>query len=60
MAGKTIEAFIQQLDPKQALNEIARAVKTLFPLLDQESRLNFVVSLIGDAGTDKVASLVNL
>ena len=60
MPGKKIEDFIAELDPEQALNEIARAVKTLFPLLDQESRLNFVVSLIGDAGTDKVASLVNL
>ena len=60
MSGKTIEEFIEKLDPEQALKEIARAVKTLFPLLDQEARLNFVVSLIGDAGADKVASLVNL
>jgi hypothetical protein len=60
MPVKTMQEFIEKLDPEQALKEIARAVKTLFPLLDQESRLNFVVSLIGDAGTDKVASLVNL
>jgi hypothetical protein len=60
MPGKMIQELIEKLDPEKALKEIALAVKTLFPLLDQESRLNFVVSLIGDAGADKVASLVNL
>ncbi len=60
MPGKTILELIEKLDPEKALKEIALAVKTLFPLLDQKSRLNFVVSLIGDAGADKVASLVNL
>jgi hypothetical protein len=60
MPGKTIRELVEKLDPKKALKEISLAVKSLFPLLDQESRLNFVVSLIGDAGADKVASLVNL
>ena len=60
MPGKTIPELIEKLDPEKALKEIALAVKTLFPLLDQDARLNFVVSLIGDAGADKVASLVNL
>ena len=52
MPGKTIQEYIERLDPEKALKEIAKAVKTLFPLLDQDSRLDFVVSLIGDAGTD--------
>jgi len=60
MPGKTILELIEKLDPEKALKEIALAVKTLFPLLDQKSRLNFVVSLVGEAGSDKVASLVNL
>ena len=60
MPGKTIREVIEKLAPEKALKEISLAVKNLFPLLDQESRLNFVVSLIGDAGADKVASLVNL
>jgi hypothetical protein len=60
MPGKTIREVIEKLAPEKALKEISLAVKTLFPLLDQEARLNFVVSLIGDAGADKVASLVNL
>jgi hypothetical protein len=47
MPGKKIPEFIDRLDPEKALQEIAQAVKTLFPLLDQESRLDFVVSLIG-------------
>jgi hypothetical protein len=60
MPETSLQEFIEKLDPEQALKEMARAVKTLFPLLDQEARLNFVVTLIGDAGKDKVASLVNL
>ena len=60
MPGKTILELIEKLDPEKALKEIALAVRTLFPLLDQDARLDFVVSLIGDAGADKVASLVNL
>jgi hypothetical protein len=60
MPEKTIQDLLRKMDPEKALKEISQAVKTLFPLLDQESRLNFVVSLIGDAGADKVASLVNL
>jgi hypothetical protein len=60
MPETSLQEFIEKLDPEQALKEMARAVKNLFPLLDQEARLNFVVTLIGDAGKDKVASLVNL
>jgi len=60
MPGKTVQELIEKLDPEKALKEIALAVKKLFPLLDQESRMAFVVSLVGEAGSDKVASLVNL
>jgi hypothetical protein len=60
MPGKTILELIEKLDPEKALKEISLAVRTLFPLLDQDARLNFVVSLIGEAGSDKVSSLVNL
>jgi hypothetical protein len=60
MLRKTILALIEEMDPETALKEMALAVRKLFPLLDQESRLDFVVNLIGEAGSDKVASLVNL
>jgi hypothetical protein len=60
MLRKTLLALIEEMDPETALKEMALAVRKLFPLLDQESRLDFVVNLIGEAGSDKVASLVNL
>jgi hypothetical protein len=60
MSSKTIQQIVEDLDPPKALKEIAAALKTLFPLLDQENRLDFVVALIGDTGSDKVASLVHL
>lgn len=60
MSKKTIQALIEEMDPEEALKEMALTVRKLFPLLDQEARLDFVVSLIGEAGSDKVASLVNL
>ncbi len=59
MPGKTILECIEKLDLKKRERNFPGG-QIPFPLLDQESRLNFVVSLIGDAGTDKVASLVNL
>ncbi len=39
---------------------MAAIIKKLFPLLEEQARLNFVMNLIGDAGTDKVSSLVHL
>jgi hypothetical protein len=60
MSSKTIQQIVEDLDPPKALKEIAASLKTLFPLLDQENRLDFVVALIGDTGSDKVASLVHL
>jgi hypothetical protein len=55
-----IEKLLGSLDPTQALPEIAAMVKKILPLVTEEDRLNFVVSLIGGAGDDKVASMVHL
>jgi len=42
------------------LKEAARLVRRLFPLLDEKARLDFIVTLLGDVGTDKVSSMVHL
>lgn len=55
-----MQAVIEQLDPEEALSRIAAAASKLFPQVDEEVRLRFVVGLIGEAGTDKVGSLVQL
>jgi hypothetical protein len=55
-----IQEMLERMAPKQALGEIAAALKKLFPLLPDEDRLNFVIHLMGGAGDDKVASMVHL
>lgn len=58
MAG--IEEIIGRLAPEDALAEIAAVANKLLAQISDEARLDFVVSLIGDAGADKVSSMVNL
>ena len=60
MGKKTIQQIAEDMSPETALKEIAMVAKRLFSLLDEKARLDFVMDLIGDAGTDKVASLVHL
>jgi len=58
MAG--IQEVLARMTPEAGLDEIGMALKKLLPKVSEESRLNFVVNLIGGAGDDKVASLVHL
>ena len=60
MSLKTLQRIVDNLEPKEALKEMAGIIKKLFSLLDEQARLDFVVDLIGDAGSDKVSSLVHL
>lgn len=60
MGKKTIQQIAEDMSPETALKEIAMVAKKLFSPLDEKARLDFVMDLIGDAGTDKVASLVHL
>lgn len=55
-----IQEIIDRMDPEEALIGIASVISKLFSQVSEEVRLNFVVKLIGDAGADKVASLVQL
>ena len=57
--GKILE-IVNHMDPKTALTEMAAALKGLLPLLDEETRSNFVMNLIGESGSDKVSSMVHL
>jgi hypothetical protein len=60
MENKTLQQIIDQLAPEEALKEMSSIIKKLFPLLEEKTRLDFVMNLIGDADTDKVSSLVHL
>ena len=58
MAG--IEELLDRLAPGAALSEIAAALKKLLPAVSEESRLDFVMQIVGGPGDDKVASMVHL
>ncbi len=60
MNTKSLQQIIDTLKPAEALKEMAAAIKTLFPLLEEKARLDFVMDLVGDSGQDKVSSLVHL
>jgi hypothetical protein len=55
-----LQKIIDGMEPAAALTRMAAAVSSLFPQVDEEARLHFVVGLIGEAGADKVGSLVQL
>jgi len=55
-----IQQIVDRMDPEEAASAIALVTKRLFPLLNEEARLKFIMSLGGDSGEDKVGSLVHL
>lgn len=60
MSLEKIEEIVREMDPEKALSALAVAAKDLFPLLEEEARLKFVMALTGEAGKDKIASMVHL
>jgi hypothetical protein len=55
-----ILTIVNRMDPEKALNEIGRALKSIFPVLSEESRGQFLLELVGESQEDKVSSLVHL
>jgi hypothetical protein len=55
-----IQEVIRQMEPEQALASLGGILKDLLTRAGEDARLDFVVNLIGEAGADKVASLVHL
>jgi hypothetical protein len=48
------------MEPEQALEEVRKALKSIFPVLSEESRGRFLLDLVGESQEDKVSSLVHL
>ena len=55
-----IQEVFDKIGPEAALIRLGVVLRDLFSQVNEELRLNFVVSLIGEAGADKVSSLVHL
>lgn len=54
-----IQEIISRMEPKEALNQLMDKAKNLLVHLDDQERMDFVVSMIGEAGSDKIASMVD-
>ena len=52
--------IIKRMDPENVLNEVGLALKTIFPVVSEESRGKFLLELVGESQEDKVSSLVHL
>ena len=60
MSMDQIQQIIENMEQEAALAALAQAAARLFPLSGDEALLKFVVSLVGQAEGDKVASMVHL
>lgn len=60
MSLRKLQQVIDGMDPPAALAALTTVVQKVLSNLGEEARLQFVVNLVGDAGADKVGSLVHL
>lgn len=60
MTTEKLKQIIEQMEPREAASSLALILKELFMLIDEDDRVQFIVNLVGNAGDDKVASLVHL
>ena len=60
MSVDKIQDLINNMESQEAAFALAFVIKDLFPLLDEDTRIKFVMDLIGDSGNDKVSSMVHL
>jgi hypothetical protein len=55
-----MQKLVDEMEPAQAASAIAVVMKKLWPVLDEDARIKFVMSLVGESGQDNVTSLVHL
>ena len=60
MSVDKIQSLVTNMAPQEAASALSLVIKNLFPLLDEDARMRFVMNLVGDSGDDKVSSLVHL
>jgi len=52
--------IMERMDPESALKDVGQALKTIFPVVSEEARGEFLLGLVGESQSDKVSSLVHL
>jgi len=52
--------MVTRMDPEEAMAEMSKTLKALFSAWDDETRVTFLLDVIGESERDKVSSLVHL
>lgn len=60
MSTEQIEKLVDSMELDHAVSAIASVMKKLWPILDENIRVKFVMSLVGESGQDSLASMVHL
>ena len=55
-----ILTIVNRMETEKALDEVGKALKSIFPVLSEEARGKFLLELVGESQEDKVSSLVHL
>ena len=55
-----IQALLDRMEPEEALAELAPALRKFLGHLDDEARVRYISSLVGEYAEDKISSMVNL
>ncbi|MBT3258415.1 MAG: hypothetical protein HN366_18435 [Deltaproteobacteria bacterium] len=60
MIPSEIQKWVDAVEPREAALTLAGVLSRLFPLLEEETRLELVSNLIGTPSDEKLTSLVHL
>ena len=60
MGNGRIQELVESMDPVDAAKEMADVAKKLFSFLGQDALRDFLTTLIGNEGQDKITGLVHL
>lgn len=60
MSQEKLQRLIETMDPQEALQAVAQVLRNLFSVLGEEAWQDFVVTLVGETGTDRTAGMVHL
>lgn len=55
-----IQDLVESMDPAEAAKEMADAATRLFSILGEDALRDFLTTLIGSGGQDKITGLVHL
>lgn len=60
MSEQEIVQTFEKMSLEEAVSSLGTVVKRVFRFLDDEARLDFLKDVVGEAGEDKVSSMVHL